>query len=207
MFDRWREVPPTAGLPLSWRDFLPAPRSFESALAELLSVPEVQVECSGTAALIIALTALRTLSSRRHVVVPAYSCPLVVLAIAHCGLQTVACDVQRNGFDFCHEQLEALCDDDTLAVLPTHLGGRVADVATATDIARGAGAWVIEDAAQALGATSIGMHGDIVFYSLAAGKGLTLYEGGVLVARDEGLRRLLRETTERIAPSRGMWEA
>src|SRR5881398_1079417 len=190
MFDRWREVPPTAGLPLRWRDFLPARRSFEDALAELLNVPAAQVECSGTAALIVALTALRTLSSRRRVIVPAYTCPLVVLAIAHCGLRPVACDLRANGFDFSPQDLEALCDDDTLAVLPTHLGGRVADVAAAAGIARAAGAWVIEDAAQALGAASIGSDGDIVFYSLAAGKGLTLYEGGVLVARREGLRRL-----------------
>jgi perosamine synthetase len=206
MLDRWREVPPTAGLPLRWRDFLPARRSFEGALAELLNVPEVQVECSGTAALIVALTALRTLSSRRRVVIPAYTCPLVVLAIAHCGLQPVACDVRRGGFDFCPEQLEASCDAGTLAVLPTHLGGRVADVAAASNIARGAGAWVIEDAAQALGVTAAGTLGDAAFYSLAAGKGLTLFEGGVLIARDEALRRLLRQTAERIVPSRLLWE-
>src|SRR5881275_1579157 len=139
MFDRWREVPPTAGLPLEWRDFLPARRPFESALAEMLDVPEAQVECSGTAALIVALTALRTLSSRRRVVVPAYTCPLVALAIAHCGLQPVPCDVRKEGFDFSPQALEAMCDRDTLAVLPTHLGGRVADVATAASIARRAG--------------------------------------------------------------------
>src|SRR5947207_4897619 len=100
MFERWREVPPTAGLPLRWRDFLPARRPFEDALAELLQVPEAQVECSGTAALIVALTTLRAQSSRRRVVVPAYTCPLVVLAIAHGELQPVACDVRANGFDF-----------------------------------------------------------------------------------------------------------
>src|SRR5437763_4792432 len=161
MFDRWREIPPTAGLPLEWRDFVRARRPFESALAEMLEVPEAQVECSGTAALIVALTALRTLSSRRRVIVPAYTCPLVVLAITHCGLQPVACDVRANGFDLAPEQLQALCDDDTLAVLPTHLGGRLADVAAAATIARAAGAWVIEDAAQALGATSVGLRGDI----------------------------------------------
>src|SRR5437763_25738 len=164
MFDRWREIPPTAGLPLEWRDFVRARRPFESALAEMLEVPEAQVECSGTAALIVTLTALRTLSRRRRVIVPAYTCPLVVLAVAHCGLQPVACDVRRNGFDFAPAELEALCDGDTLAVLPTHLGGRVADAAAAAEIARGAGAWLIEDAAQALGAPSVGAHGDVVFY-------------------------------------------
>src|SRR5581483_10959144 len=96
--------------------------------------------------------------------------------------------------------------EDTLAIIPTHLGGRVADVASAKNIALRFGASVIEDAAQAFGATwqgqPVGAMGDAGFYSLAVGKGLTLYEGGVLIARDEGLRRRLHETGEQIAPYR-----
>jgi perosamine synthetase len=202
MPDHWREVPPTAGLPLQWRDFLSfTAGSLENDLAAFLRAPAAQIECSGTAALIIILTALKRDSTRRSVVIPAYTCPLVVLAILHCGLTPVLCDLGRESFDLCHETLDRSVNNDTLAIIPTHLGGRIADVDGVVNIARRHGACVIEDAAQSLGADA-GAIGDAAFYSLAAGKGLTLYEGGVLVARDEGLRQAFKETSQKIAPYR-----
>jgi perosamine synthetase len=207
MRDTLWEVPPTAGLPLRWRDFLPTPgRSFEARLAMFLHLPSVQIECSGTAALIVALTALKRTSSRRSVAIPAYTCPLVALAIQHCGLKPVLCDLRQDHFDLSPQALEEACGDDTLAIVPTHLGGRVADIVSVKKIALRVGASVIEDAAQSLGATwqgqPVGTLGDAGFYSLAVGKGLTLYEGGVLVARDADLRQRFRETSEQIAPYR-----
>ena len=212
MPDGWHEVPPTAGLPLRWRDFLPSRgrSGLEAGLAMLLQLPPVQIECSGTAALIVALTTLRRTSARRSVIIPAYTCPLVALAIAHCDLEPVLCDLHQNHFDMCPQTLERLCGDDTLAIVPTHLGGRLADVTSVKKIAQSIGAAVIEDAAQSLGATwqgrPAGTLGDIGFYSLAVGKGLTLYEGGVLVTRDTGLRERMRASSELLAPHRLAWE-
>ena len=212
MPDRWREVPPTAGLPLHWRDFTgrTASAPLEEFLAGWLGVPWVRVECSGTSALVIALTTLARASTRRKVIIPGYTCPLVALAVLHCGLVPVVCDVAAGTFDYCPEELARLCDRDTLAVIATHLGGRVADLETVSAVARSEGAFVIEDAAQAFGAQwkgqRAGTFGDIGFFSLAAGKGLTLYEGGVLVARDPEVRRELQTTSERIAPYRWLWE-
>ncbi len=211
MPDKLREVPPTAGLPLHWRDFLPASgHTFEAGLATFLHLPSAQIECSGTAALIVALTALKRSSARRSVVIPAYTCPLVALAVQHCGLKPVLCDLREDHFDLSPQALEKVCNDDTLAIVPTHLGGRVADIVGVKKIALRIGASVIEDAAQSLGATwqgqPVGTLGDAGFYSLAVGKGLTLYEGGVLVARDTGLRQRLYETSKQIAPYRPTWE-
>jgi len=207
MAERLREVPPTAGLSLRWRDFLPTPgHRLESGLAAFLHLPPVQIESSGTAALIIALTALKRTSPRRTVVLPAYTCPLVVLAVVHCGLKPGLCDLRTDHFDFDPQSLAAICGDDTLAIVPTHLGGRVAELDVVADIAQRCGAFVIEDAAQSLGASwrgrSVGTHGDAGFYSLAVGKGLTLYEGGVLLARDAGMRHQLRAVSDQIAPYR-----
>ncbi|MDB5850413.1 MAG: nucleotide sugar aminotransferase [Rhodoferax sp.] len=212
------EVPPTAGLPLRLGD-LAWPRTaapdaaadLGAALARFIGVAEVQIECSGTAALVVALTALRRLApDRAEVVVPAYTCPLVALAVAHCGLRLRVCDLQPDTLDLDAHHLRQLCNQHTLAVMPTHLGGRVTDVATAQACAQAVGAWTIEDAAQALGArvggASVGTAGDIGFFSLAAGKGLSIFEGGALVVRDPALRAACRQASADTVPWRLGWE-
>lgn len=198
-----RELPPTAGLPLRWRDFFAGkdPQALEDGLARFLGVPAVQVECSGTASLVLAFEALKRCSPRRTVILPAYTCPLVPLAAARAGLQIKLCDIQPHRFDLDLNHLAAICNAETLCVVPTHLGGVAAALAGALEIARRVDAYVIEDAAQALGATlggrPVGTWGDIGVYSLACGKGLTLYEGGVLVAPSPSIRALLEEVGRR----------
>ena len=204
------EVPPTAGLPLHWRDLLAGnAAALASGLASLIGVP-VQLACSGTACLVLALNELRGTSRRSSVVIPAYTCPLVPLAILHAGLRVELCDVLPGHFDLAPDALAAACGPDTLAVIPTHLGGRVANVPLAVATAARVGAFVIEDAAQALGAragtASVGTLGDAGFFSLAAGKGLTTFEGGILVTRDPERRRKAR-TAGASLPYRPILEA
>lgn len=205
----YRELPPTAGLPPSWRDLLPGPATLAQALGDWLHLPEPLLTCSGTAALVIALDALKSQSPRRVVILPAYTCPLVLLAVAHCQLEARLCDLAPDHFDLDPAHLARLIDDDVLAVIPTHLGGRVADVAGITALAHALGVFVIEDAAQALGAesegTSVGLAGDIGFFSLAAGKGLSIFEGGLLFSRDAGLRAALRQSHDRLIQRDWQW--
>jgi len=206
-----REIPPTAGLPPRWRDLLPSKSDdLANHAARFLGIGSVQVECSGTACLVIALTAMHRISGRRVVVVPAYTCPLVAIAVAQCGLEIRLCDLAPDGINFDADRLREACDGDALAIVPTHLAGRVADIDTSLVIARAVGAFVIEDAAQALGACrgdrSIGLDGDAGFFSLAVGKGLTTYEGGLLVARDAPLRDAFAEVTRELAPRKAGWE-
>jgi dTDP-4-amino-4,6-dideoxygalactose transaminase len=207
-----REAPPTAGLPLGLADLHGSSAAPLTALAATwLGVEEVQLECSGTAALTVALTALAgDAPGRREVAIPAFTCPLVPLAIRRAGLVPRLVDLGAGHFDMDPQRLADACGEQTLAVMPTHLGGRLADVASASVIAHGVGAVTIEDAAQALGARIDGGHagtrGDIGFFSLAAGKGLSIFEGGLLVARDETLRTRFRETSRRIARWNPGWE-
>lgn len=143
--------------------------------------------------------------------VPAYTCPLVIFAVAACGLRLRLCDVVRDGFELDPEALARACDQDTLAVIPTHLGGRVAAIGPVAAVARQVGAFVVEDAAQAFGARqdgrSVGLAGDAGFFSLAAGKGLSLYEGGIWVAGDPELRREIVRVSGEIVPARPLFEA
>ena len=190
-------LPPTAGLPLQWADLLPwGAGDFAEQLATWLGVHRVQLECSGTSALMVALRSLKRLRPERNeVIAPAYTCPLVALAIAQCGLQLRLCDLRVDALDMDAACLRQLCSKQTLALLPTHLCGRVADVDAALQCARAVGAYVIEDAAQALGARcegqSVALKGDVGFFSLAVGKGLSTFEGGVLITRDAVLLDVL----------------
>lgn len=199
--NRAREIPPTAGLPLRWSDLfaLKERPSFEEGLARFLRAPAVQLECSGTASLVIAFEALKHYSPRRTVVLPGYTCPLVPLAAARAGLQIRLCDIRPDRFDLDLNHLSATCNADTLCVVPTHLGGLAAALEGVLEIARRVGAFVIEDAAQALGATwngqPVGTFGDIGVYSLACGKGLTVWEGGILIAQSRLIRALLHEVS------------
>jgi perosamine synthetase len=180
-------------------------------LGRFLGVSAVQVECSGTAALVVALSTLHKLAPERtEVIVPAYTCPLVAMAVAHCGLNLRLCELMPNALDLDPQALEMLCGPRTLAVLPTHLAGRVVDAAPARALAHAAGAWVVEDAAQALGArvdgASVGTGSDIVFFSLAVGKGLSIFEGGALVVADADLRAACERTARAIVRYSAVWE-
>lgn len=205
------EIPPTAGLPLRAADLRPTRPALAATLARQLGTPDLLLECSGTAALLVAL---RTLSAqapqRRVVVVPAYTCPLVAIAVHSLGLELCLCDSRAGHFEMDPDALMRTCGSDTLAIVPAHLAGLVADMDTVLAVARACGAWVIEDAAQALGArdgnASVGLRGDVGFFSLAAGKGLSIYEGGLLLARDPELRAALARTHVLMVPQRVGWE-
>src|SRR5690606_9628103 len=90
--------------------------------------------------------------------------------------------------DFDAQALARACDRDVLALVPTHLGGRVADVAAAVALAHAAGAFVIEDAAQAFGArrgrVAVGLDGDAGLCSLAVGPARPAHAPGPLGIED-----------------------
>ncbi|MBW8823805.1 MAG: aminotransferase class V-fold PLP-dependent enzyme [Xanthomonadales bacterium] len=186
---RLTEIPPTAGLPPRLADLLAPRRDLASAMSAQLGTPTALVTCSGTAALMLALRVARQRQPRRDtVVVPAFTCPLVAVAVHALGLRLRIVDLAHGSFDLDPDALRAQLDDRVLAVVPTHLGGRVTDVDAVNRMVADSGIVVIEDAAQSLGATSggrsIGLAGDVGFFSLAAGKGLSTWEGGVAIARD-----------------------
>ncbi len=208
---RLHEIPPTAGLPLRIGDLRGGMAALADTLAPLTGDAQALVTCSGTAALVVALNTLRTQSIRREVVLPAYTCPLVAHAVARCGLKVRLCDTRHGHFGMDPAALEAVLGPDTLAVIPAHLGGRLDDIATLSRLAHAAGARLVEDAAQALGArhadgTPAGMAGDLGILSLAVGKGLSTFEGGLLLCRDPARRGALREVAASVLPAHAGWE-
>lgn len=206
MLKRHYENPPTAGLPVKWRDWLPNSQSLANVASHFLHLPDVEITCSGTAALVIILSSLaQQYPQRKKVIVPAYTCPLVALAIHHCDLQIQLCDLQPDSIDLDIKHLATMANEEVLAVIPTHLGGRVTDVQSVKHVVQPYQISVIEDAAQALGA-DVGHHGDAVLFSLAAGKGLTMFEGGLFSSPHPNLRALFRTTASKSLPWQWKWE-
>jgi dTDP-4-amino-4,6-dideoxygalactose transaminase len=193
------EIPPTAGLPLHISDFFPKLNSFEEKLSRFIGVSAVQIECSATVALVVALTSLKKLSHKNKVIISAYTCPWVPIAIIHCGLIPVVCDSKKEHFDFDLKKLRTSLDQDVLAIIPTHLAGKIADVKKILSLAKRNDIYVIEDAAQALGAKiknqSVGLLGDIGVFSLGVGKGLSIFAGGLIVAKNKKLFSHIQKTS------------
>ena len=131
------------------------------------------------------LEAAKDLSPKRTVVIPAYVCPLIPLAIKRAGLKIEVCDISPDRFDYDYRQLENIClkDNDILAIVAVHLAGLPLNFEAIKKITADRGIFIIEDCAQSLGAEYKGMQtgalADFSFCSLCRGKGLTIYEGGV----------------------------
>ncbi len=213
-----RELPPTSGLPPRSGDLLGrgGKADLEAALAAFLSAPETLLCASGSACLVVALSCLKRRTAARTVIVPAYTCPLVVLAAHQAGCRVLPCDIMPDGLDLDLDHLRELVNEDTLCVVPTHYGGALTDVDAVRRMLAACAPHVtiIEDAAQAFGASydgqPAGTLGDIGFFSFATGKGLTLIEGGCLIARDAQLRAELRQTAGQLlsrAPGYEAWHA
>jgi perosamine synthetase len=193
----FREIPPTAGFPLARKDLwtlfnIKNPQDvLEQDFKDYLNVGYARVTCSGTAAFYLILEALEELSPRKTVIIPSFVCPLVPLAIKRAGLNVELCDIRKDDFNFNLRELEGLCfkNPDILAIVLVHLGGIPLDYPPVQEVCDRYGIFLIEDCAQSLGATYQGMKvgtlGDVSFFSLCRGKGLTLYEGGVVVTKEK----------------------
>jgi dTDP-4-amino-4,6-dideoxygalactose transaminase len=165
---------------------------------------------NGTIALQIALAAVGV-GPGTEVIVPALSFVATAMAVVNQGARPVFADVDGRSFNLDPHRLEELVTDRTAAIMPVHLHGLPARMDAILEIADRHGISVVEDAAQAHGATIRGRHvgtmGRVGVFSLQATKNLpTCGEGGLLVTDDATLDTLMRqlrqfgETIERGRP-------
>src|SRR5262245_10916804 len=157
----------------------------ERELREYFGVRHVFLVSSGKAGLALVLSALRQLSDRREVVIPAYTCFSVPSAVVRAGLRVRPCDIDPDSGDFDLDELRRTVTPATLCVIPTHLFGIPADVESVREICHDRDVFVVEDAAQAMGGRHqgrlLGTLGDAGLFSLGRGKNITCGSGGVVV--------------------------
>jgi dTDP-4-amino-4,6-dideoxygalactose transaminase len=124
----------------------------ESRLADLLGV-EYAVGCaSGTDALLLPLRAFWSKSSD-EVVIPAFTFFATAGAVWNAGFRPAFCDVDPVTFNLTRESVEASWTEETRGVVPVHLYGQMAPMAEIESLAEERGGFVLEDAAQAIGAS------------------------------------------------------
>lgn len=215
---RLRTLPPVAA-PSTPADLLAGlrgalrPAGALSALGQgiglTMGVKHVFLVSSGRAALTLVLRALARGSSRRRVIVPAYTCFSVAASVVKAGLDLVPCDIDPGTLDFDFDQLGALvAEEPPLAVVSVHLFGRPADMARASSLAHGSGAVLIDDAAQAFafrrGERWLGTEGDVGFFSFGRGKTVSACGGGAIVTHSESIGAALTEEWHRCSSPGGV---
>jgi dTDP-4-amino-4,6-dideoxygalactose transaminase len=170
---------------------------FEGEFADHVGAGECAGVASGTAALHLALRALGV-GPGDEVVVPGHTFAATALAVVHAGAEPVFCDVSETTGLIDPAAAEAACGPRTAAIVPVHLYGRVCDMGALLALAERRGIAIVEDAAQAHGASldgrMAGSFGAAAAFSFYPSKNLgALGDGGAVCTSDPGLARRVRE--------------
>ncbi|MEV4067025.1 DegT/DnrJ/EryC1/StrS family aminotransferase [Nonomuraea dietziae] len=159
-----------------------------AAFAALSGVPYGVAVGNATLGLFAALRGLGV-GPGDEVVIPAYTFVASATSVLLTGATPVIVDVDPVDLHLSTAAVEAAITSRTTAVMPVHLAGSPADMDPINDLAADYGLVVVEDAAQAHGATyrgrPIGGLGDAGVYSFQASKAMTAGEGGLIVCREE----------------------
>ncbi len=165
-------------------------QAFEQAWAQMMGGGHALALCNGTAALFTALLAAGA-GPGHEVICPPLAPPYALAPILHCGAKPVFADVDPRTLTIDPAAALPLAGPSTRAILAVDLFGHPADIDSLVPAAHALGITVIEDCAQALGATygglPAGAKADLAVFSLHATKNLPAGEGGVLWTRDRRL--------------------
>ncbi|MBX7208491.1 MAG: DegT/DnrJ/EryC1/StrS family aminotransferase [Verrucomicrobiaceae bacterium] len=175
----------------------PAAKQFEDEFAAWCGVKECVGVNSGTSALHLALHCLDIGPGDEVITVP-MTFIATAWAIYYVGAKPVFVDIDPARRTLDPAKLEAAITPRTKAIIPVHLYGQIADMDPILEIAKRHGIPVIEDAAQAHGATykgrRAGQLGVMGCFSFYPGKNLGAFgEGGALVTNDEAFAKRARQ--------------
>lgn len=168
---------------------------FEQKFARYCGV-DYGIACSsGTAALHLALEALGV-KEGDEVLVPDMTYIATANAVRYCNATPVFVDSEPRSFNINPALIHEKITPRTKAIIAVHLYGHPADMDAINSIARQYGLFVVEDAAQAHGATYKGARAgslsDIATFSFFGNKIITTGEGGMVTTRDPVLADLVR---------------
>lgn len=174
----------------------PSVKSLENEIAQYVGARHGVGLNSGTDALHLALRAL-DIGAGDEVITTPFTFVATTEAIGIVGAKPVFVDIDPRTYNIDPDAVEAAITARTKAIMPIHLYGAPADMSALMAIARRRGLRVIEDCAQAIGATLegrfVGTFGDIGAYSFFPSKNLGAYgDGGMAVCDSDAIAGRLR---------------
>ena len=135
--------------------------------------------------------------TRDEVLMPSYTCYSVAASAVKAGLRVRLVDVNPDTLDFDHDDLARTDVTRALAIVATNLYGLPNDLLALSGFARSHGMFLIDDAAQAMGASvggrPCGSWGDAGLFSFDKGKNISAIDGGIVVTASEAIAAALRE--------------
>ena len=174
----------------------PAVVKFEESISSYLGVKHAIGLASGTDALVLALRALN-IGSGDEVIIPSYTFFATAGTVMSVGAKPVIVDIDPSTYEIDVTKIEERITPNTKAIIPVHLYGHPADMDAVLEIARKHQLKVIEDNAQAFGATyrgrKTGSMGDVGCLSFFPTKNLGAFgDGGMVVTNDPALAERMR---------------
>ncbi len=172
----------------------PMVRRFEETFAELVGVRHAIAVNNGTTALVAALQVL-DLQPGDEVLTSPFTFVATLNAILEAGATAVFADIRTDDFCVDPAAVEAAVGRHTMVLMPVHLYGQCADMTTLAPLADRHGLRLVEDAAQAHGATIDGRGAGsfgLGCFSFYGTKNVTTGEGGMITTDDDGLADRLR---------------
>jgi len=173
---------------------------FEKEFAKFCNTQFAVGVSSGTAALFLAVSSLG-IKSGDEVIVPAFTYIATSLAVSYTGAKPVFVDIQEDTYNIDAQKIRKVVTKNTRAIIPVHLYGQPANMPEILKVAREYNLRIIEDAAQAHGASIkmedgiwrvVGGLGDIGCFSFYPSKNLgALGDGGMVVTNDEEVYKKL----------------
>ena len=171
--------------------------AFEKAFAEYCGTKYCIGVGNGLDALMLILKAL-DIGPGDEVIVPSNTYIATALAVTYVGANVVFVEPKIETFNIDPDRIEAAITRRTKAIMPVHLYGQACDMDPILELARRHGLRVVEDCAQAHGATykgrKVGTFGDAAGFSFYPGKNLgALGDAGAVVTNDRALADRVRQ--------------
>jgi dTDP-4-amino-4,6-dideoxygalactose transaminase len=181
-----------------WLTMGPRTKAFEEALAGFVGTPHAATVSSGTAALHLSCLAAG-IGPGDEVIVPAFTFVASASAARYAGAEPVLCDViSPREFNIDPDDVARRITSRTRAIVAVHFCGYPAAIAALRRLCDEHGLVLIEDCAQAIGATiddsgrQVGTVGELGAFSFFSKKQLCVGEGGMVTSADDALDERVR---------------